>query len=397
MKNQWVTFFQGTVLVRARGVGVERFVNRLMNAQIALWNIKRQGTDTITFYVMLKDIHKLRRYVRKEPIRLSFLRGVGMPFLWKRVMKNSGFFVGIILFLGAVFLLSNMVWGIEIKGASPELEHKIEKQLKEMGITKGKLRFYIDDVQTIQRKLTNELKEVTWIGVQLKGTTYHFEVVEKNTPPPVEYIGPQNLIAKKNGVIVQLFIENGQPLVSVHEYVAKGQILVQGVIGKGEFSKVVPAKGEVWAETWYKTDVELPLTSQFTVMTGNSHKTHRLSFGSFSIPIWGFESPEFTNVQKETNQYPLHFLGWKLPISYSKEVVWETEEVERTYSKEEALEAAIAIGRDNLIKTLPEGARIKGEKVLQQRIENGKVKVSIYFQVIENIAEAQPIIQGDVE
>jgi len=32
---------------------------------------------------------------------------------------------------------------------------------------------------------------------------------------------------------------------------------------------------------------------------------------------------------------------------------------------------------------------------LQQEVDNGKVKLSINFQVIENIAEERPIIQGD--
>ncbi|UTW69945.1 hypothetical protein KHA80_03655 [Anaerobacillus sp. HL2] len=36
---------------------------------------------------------------------------------------------------------------------------------------------------------------------------------------------------------------------------------------------------------------------------------------------------------------------------------------------------------------------IKGEKVLHQTMENGKVELMIHYQVIEEISQIQPIIQ----
>jgi similar to stage IV sporulation protein len=35
------------------------------------------------------------------------------------------------------------------------------------------------------------------------------------------------------------------------------------------------------------------------------------------------------------------------------------------------------------------------EKILHESMENGKVKLSIHYQVIEDIAIGQPIIHGD--
>ncbi|MDQ7864118.1 hypothetical protein RCO48_32715 [Peribacillus frigoritolerans] len=35
------------------------------------------------------------------------------------------------------------------------------------------------------------------------------------------------------------------------------------------------------------------------------------------------------------------------------------------------------------------------KKILHESMENGKVKLSIHYQVIEDIAIGQPIIQGD--
>ena len=79
------------------------------------------------------DITKLRQIVRKSDCKVTFLQGKGLPFLWKRVLKNSGFLVGIVAFLLCIFVLSNMVWGIEVHNAKPETEHTIRKELRSNG------------------------------------------------------------------------------------------------------------------------------------------------------------------------------------------------------------------------------------------------------------------------
>jgi similar to stage IV sporulation protein len=69
--------------------------------------------------------------------------------------------------------------------------------------------------------------------------------------------------------------------------------------------------------------------------------------------------------------------------------------VSRTYNKDEAIKSAKDLARKDIKNRIPEDAIIKGEEILHQSIKNGKVRLSIHFQIIEDIAKAQPIIQGD--
>ena len=50
----------------------------------------------------------------KEIIDVSFLKGEGGPFLLKRIWKNSGFLAGALAFFAIIFILSNMIWGVEM-------------------------------------------------------------------------------------------------------------------------------------------------------------------------------------------------------------------------------------------------------------------------------------------
>lgn len=397
MKNQWILFFSGIVAVKVTGNGIERLINKLTRSGIYIWNVKRHGTHAVTFRIRLKDVNKFRQAARGSECKIEFLRRSGTPFLVKRLMKNGGFLAGAVFFLFIIFVLSNMVWGIEIKGANPATEYKIRKELDEIGVKVGKLQFFVDNVESIQSRLTNSIDEITWVGVELKGTTYSLKVVEKNEPEKPEHLSSQNLVAKKKAVIVDMFVEEGQPMVEVNQHVKPGQLLVSGLIGKEGETKEVPAKGKVFGETWYKTEVQLPLQSTFQVFNGNEKIKHYLKFGKFRLPIWNFGKPEFNSYEREINEKKVRFLKWQLPISYLEETYREKEEEERNYSETEAIEIAKEMARKDIKSQLPEDAMIKGENVLHQSIRNGKVKLSIHFQIIENIAVGQPIIQGDSE
>ncbi|MDP4083469.1 MAG: sporulation protein YqfD [Bacillota bacterium] len=392
MKNQWIEFLFGRVTVRVAGKGTERFINILIRNGLHIWDVKRHGTETITFKMRLQDALKMRKYARRSECDITFLQRSGAPFLLKRSLKNSGFIIGAAIFLFLILLLSNVVWGIEINGAKPATEHQIRKELDKMGVKVGKFQFFIDNVETIQKKLTNQIGALTWVGVELKGTTYHFQVVEKNQPKAPEVLSPRNLIAKKEATIVNYYVEKGKTVVDVHDHVKVGQLLVSGLIGKEGEEIPVAAKGEVWGETWYRSQVELPLKTKFYVFNGKEQQKHSILLGKWEIPIWGFWTPKFKEFETEENIHKIHFLKWDLPISMVNSTVREREEVVRTYGVQEAFKIAVELAKKNVIKNhLDEEASIKDEKILHKSIVDGKVKLEVLFIAVENIAKAQPI------
>ncbi|ASS86600.1 sporulation protein YqfD [Anoxybacillus geothermalis] len=395
MKNEWVDTLAGSVRVKAEGKGIERLINACVRQGIAVWNVKKHSRETATFFIKLSDVKRFRHIARQSECKLSFVGRRGLPFFWRRARRNSGFGLGLLLFAAIVFLLSNVVWSIDIEGASPETEHQIVRELKRMGVERGVFQFLLDDPETLQRKLTERIHDITWVGVEWEGTLLHFRVVEKEIPEPKEPIPPRHLVAKKEAVIADLFVEEGQPLVSVNDYVQKGQLLVSGVIGAEGRTKFVPATGKVLGETWYKSTVVLPLETTFHVLTGAFAERHYIAMGRFSLPIWGWEKPAFAHTVIETKKRPFRFWKWDLPVYYERVTIREAEEVKRSYTWEEAFAEAKKIARRELRAKLPEEAVIRGEKVLHQTKENGKVRVELHYEVIENIAVPQPIVQGD--
>lgn len=132
-----------------------------------------------------------------------------------------------------------------------------------------------------------------------------------------------------------MFVEKGEPLVTVNQHVEKGQMLVSGLIGSEEEKQKVGAKGKIYGETWYKSKVTVPLETSFDVFTGKVRTSHKLSFGSFSVPVWGFsfKKEEFSRPKTETEKHSLHFMNFTLPVAYEKEHTRESEQIKRVYSK----------------------------------------------------------------
>ena len=99
------------------------------------------------------------------------------------------------------------------------------------------------------------------MGLEVRGTTYHFKIVE-NEPKKEKEQRPQNLVAKRSDYY-KTFVEVGKPVVLKNDHVEKGQILVSGIYGNEESPTIVSAKGIVYGETWYTSKVDVPLKTQF--------------------------------------------------------------------------------------------------------------------------------------
>ncbi|WP_257346039.1 sporulation protein YqfD [Pseudalkalibacillus decolorationis] len=395
MKKNWTKYLYGTVIIKVEGEHAEAFLNHCLTNGILLWDITRKQDNELELNMFLKDALRIKPYLRKSGCTFKVQEKKGIPFLLKRMVKRSGFVLGLGIFLIIITLLSNMVWNIEISGAEPKTEHRLRTIINELGIEKGKLLFTLPNVRSVQHLVTEKMDEVTWVGVTLEGTTFHFRVVEKKLPEKVESVGPQNLVADKKAVITKMFIEKGLPKVEVNQTVQKGELLVSGTIGKDKNTRIVAAKGKVFGEVWYQTDVTVPLRSNYNTYTGERTTKHYVSLFGLKVPVWGFGNIDYSNYELMLDKKPFRFIKWETPFSYIQKDFLEAEQITKSYTKKEALAIAKEMAREDLGNTLDDEATIKSGKILRHTVDNGKVNVSIYFKVIENIAKEQPIIGGD--
>ncbi|WP_047981459.1 sporulation protein YqfD [Ornithinibacillus contaminans] len=408
MKRIQGSFIQGYVRVLVKGDKPELFFQECVTNGLSVWDIKREGANSCSGNVKLADIKRLKQLKRKKNYKISFQQRRGYPFIFTHLVRRKELVISCIMSILLILFLSNIIWKVEIQGDLPqELEKKITAQLTEYGVHPGAWIFTLDTPGTIQRKLTEDIPELLWVGVRQKGTSFQLEGVEKIVVNEEKEEGARNLIASKKGIIKNMYVSKGVPRVAIHDYVKPGDLLISGSLYRMENGEstdkeqrndnrvLVAAEGEVIASTWYEVEVTVPLKQNYELLTGNQEKKYYLGFQNVTLPIWGFGSPEFTEIHRDLKETPIRFFKWELPINMVEMTLSEKRYYETDRSKEEAVQVGIAQAREELQLQLGPEAKITSEKVLHESEENGKVKLYLYMTVEENITKAQPITQGD--
>ncbi|GAB3050843.1 sporulation protein YqfD [Virgibacillus ainsalahensis] len=408
MKHKQGSIITGYVTVLVKGENPELFFQACNQMDVAVWDVKRVSSDVCKGNIRLNDMNKIKSVKRRTGYKLKFIHKRGIPFFMKRFMKKKGLILGMILSIMLILFLSNIIWEVKISGVPKDIEEKISKQLDNYGIHSGAWIFTLESENQIQQQLIKDVPELLWVGVQQKGTTFYLEGVEKIVVKEEVEKEPRNLIATKKGVIKNMYVSNGLPKVRVNDYVEEGDILVSGILNEEDNEDddaednenelgLVAADGEITATTWYEVSVTVPLEGNYEFLTGNREKKYYVQIGKLKLPIWGFGSPEYEEIHREMNDESLYFFKWPLPVNIVETILSEKSfnNIERT--KEEAVKIGIEQAKSELKLQLGPESQIISEKVLQETLENGKVKLNLYISVEENIATAQPLTKGSTK
>jgi len=394
--KEMIHWWEGYVIIRIKGNKLERLINRMMNRRFAAWDLIRSSEDEAQLSIALSDFFQLRVLLKETGCRARIIRKKGLPFQIRRIKRRSGLFAGAISFVLILYMLSSMIWSVEIEGVKlPETEILIRQELAKLGVKPGSFKFKTEDESIIQRKIMERMPTVTWVGYRYEGTTAYLKVVEKTLPEQLSKTNPRHLVAKKKAIIYDFFVEQGQPMVKINQYVKPGDILVSGIIGKEDDSKIVSAKGKVWGEVWYESKVEVPLIQKRNVLTGDQKELYYIKIGKWPLKVWGYGDIPFKNHLSTDKEFNFNIKDWTFPISWVKETISSTKSKEVKISEQEALEIGKKLSRDQLYRKLQPEAEIKEENVLRKHLENGKVYIKMHYTVIEEIASEQLIIQGE--
>jgi similar to stage IV sporulation protein len=403
MKHIQGAYLKGYVTVLVKGNMPELFFQKCNGKGIAVWNVKKVAADACEGNIKLRDIKYMKALRRQTSYKLTFTHKKGSPFLLARLLGNKQLLIGLILSIMLIIFLSNIIWEVKITGVPKDIEEKISKQLNEYGIHSGSWVFSLDSPGEIQQKLVYDIPELLWVGVDQKGTTYYLEGVEKTIVKKGKIKGPQNLVATKKGVIKKMYVTKGLPMVEINDYVEPGDILVSGVIDESlkddnkdtekDDSHVdyVAAEGDITATTWYEVTVTVPMHTSKETLTGNREKKYDIRFGKVRLPIWGFGTPEYAAIHRESNEKPIRFVKWDLPVRIVSTTLSEKVYNKEVRTKRDAIAVGMKQAKQELQLELGPEAVILSEKILHETSGHGKVKLNLYLSVEEDIIEAQPI------
>lgn len=391
-----ISYLKGYVKISAKGYFLERFLNLCKMEDIILLNLYYISPYEISAKVSILAFKSLRKAARKTRTKVRISSKHGLPFLLNRNKNRRGFLLGLAVFILLIWYLSGHLMGISIEGNSKISEEKLISSLNSYGV---KIGTPLNEINTkfLKNQIMTAHDDLGWIGLNLKGSRLYISLTErkeKEVIPPTDE--PCNLVAKKDGVIRLMEIRDGQTMVLNNTLVKEGDLLVSGVIDSNSVGmRYTHSFGEVYATTWYKEEIEIPLKYKTKVFTGKKKSKTKLNFLNLSIPLYIREKSPFSlyKVKEKEKVYSLPLEIFPALTAEKKEFFQQKEQ-----TKKRTVSEAVILGKFHLMqrvnKELPKGAKI--EKVDLSFIEkDNSVIVTLECECLEDIAVKTPIDKSE--
>ncbi len=342
-----LNYIKGYVLIEVSSVFPERFINIVINKNIYVWNVKRTSDASIRLCVSEKGYKKIEEIFGKNNVKVIYHKGLSHLFF--RYKKRKAFIFGPLIFL-LLLTASNMIlWKVDIKGGDEILREKVREELKEIGVKPFAVKFNIKGSK-VQKRCLTDIDEISWMWVNVRGTTAYVEIEPRTMPPEIEKEGsPCDIVAKYDGVITKIIAREGVACVVTGDAVQKGQILISGTIESEREdvdSRFVESKGEVRAMVNHQKTLKISNKKEIKTETGRKKDIFYINFYNFRIKLSYNSSIFYTQYDKITNEKRFPFFN----IGFIKETY---KEIEKSYTDKEmniAKEEAINIFKEELEK-----------------------------------------------
>ena len=377
-------------ILKITGKRIDTFLMLLVRFSINFKVLKR-GRDFIIIEVLEEDYNNILKI--NTTYKIEILKRKGFLNI-VHFIKTRKIFITIAL-LGFVFfnLLTNMVFSIKVIDTDSELRDRILNDLEDLGLRKYSFKISYKEKEKIEEAILKKEKDILeWIEIEEVGVSYEVKLIRRVKEDIKKEKEPQDIIAKKTGLVTRIVAESGEVITKKNAYVKKGDTLISGLIkNKDNIVSKVRAEGFVYAEVWYKVSLSVPFTYHEEIKTGKNKTVLEISFLSDDISLTDFDKYKHSKDTKTVlYKHPL------LPISINltkKEEIKSTDIDFREDYKDNIKPLAV----EKLKNKLGNDIKIFSEKVLKKEENTDRIDIEIFFKVEEDITSYKSLKDFNIE
>ena len=298
----------------------------------------------------------------------------GVPAIIGRYGKRYGLYAGAVIFVLLVILSQRVVWNIEVVGCDEESKERVMDNLEELGFTYG-TDFKKIDLDKLHNDYLRFHDDLAWIFINMTGTWARVEVKELSLPDEEDNGSVMNVVASEAGRITAIEPHEGKPMVKIGDFVAKGDLLLGGIIAVGEEGvRYEPSDGHVFAEVIRTYEDKIPKTRSEKVYTGREKTENSLIFFKNEIKLSGkgrISYEEYDTIYCK-ERYSL-FGVLPLPV-FRDDVVYREYRTESTPVSKEEAGAEFDRRRQSVTEDVLGGAELVGIETEDGESENEYVR-----------------------
>lgn len=380
-----IEFFKSKVLLNVKGKNINRFIKKLIARKINVLSLKYVSKNEAYVTIYKKDYETVLKiksiYDILEEDTFGFVK-------IKKVLKLNRHLIIILLFCFLLFyVLTNMVFDIEVVHSNKEIRNLIKDELKLNGIKKYSFKKSFKEKNQIKEKILNKYPDkIEWLEIIEEGTRYIVRVEEREIPSKSEDNKPRHIVAKKDAVLKKVVASEGDIVRDSDDYVKKGDIIVTGEVMLNEnVMGKVKAEGKAYGEVWYVIKTEYPFVYFEEKETGKKKDVYVLEFLNHNFEF------TFNKFKNKKIKDDVIFSSQLLPIKFVRQSQKEVKQKKWVLTFDEALLKAKELSIKKVEKSLGENEYIIRNKYLKSSMKNSTIEVEMFFAVYEDVTAYKEI------
>lgn len=343
MKDKILKIFSSNIKIKVTGKNINNFLKRLIYNNINIIKVVNVSYKEADLIINYQDLEKINKY--KTIYNIEVIEYQGKLKLLKLIKKNIFIISFLILSLIIIYILSNVIFTVEVIHSNSSIIKLLEKELNYYGIKKYSFVKSYNEIEKIENKILKDNKDnLEWLEITREGTKYIVRVEERIINKDNQDTAIYNITASKNAIIKVIEATKGEKQKEVNNYVTKGEVIISPYITMPNNEKVLSsAKGSVLGEVWYTINIEYPYSYNEISYTGNSKKVWTFTFLNKRISLFDFK--KYKSFNKDTK---VIFKDNISSLSLNKEYQYETKVINDILTYDEVKEKAINLAKKKL-------------------------------------------------
>lgn len=382
MKNKFIYSINSKISIYIIGNNPERFILRLNKKKINIYKVHKISKEKVEIIIDYYNFEKVLKLNTIYDIKIN--NYLGLIKLKKQLFKYYYLIIIFIICIIYLYILSSMIFNVEIITNDQDMKLKLISTLKKYDISKYHFKKSYKYIQNVKNNILEEYHDyIEWVEIEKIGTKYILKYEPKVIKKEEEQKEFRHIVAKKNAIISKIYSSTGQIVKNKYSYVKKGDIIISGYIYLNDkIQSTISAEGKVYGEVWYITNVVYPFNYYEKNKTGKKKTVYSVKFFDKNIELFNFD--KFND--KIVDEHIL-LKGDIFPIKFVKEKQEEVIIKTGMNSLEETKLKAIELAYDKMRQGLKSDEYIIKHKVLDSKIIDKGVEMKIFFSVCEDIGE----------
>ena len=380
------------IKIKICGRNVNNYIRRMVKRKINFIRIIPLSDNEVNVILRYSDYLLLISY-KSILYDVSIIEKYGLLKVKDKISTNKILILFSILGCILLYLLSNMIFKVEVIHQDKNIRSLIYDELRDYGIHKYSFKKSYIELERIEDEILDNNKEkLEWIEIVINGTFVEVKVEERVINDDENIFKYQNIVSKKNAVITDVKAVRGEIVKEEGIYVKKGDVVISGEIVHPNNSKsLTMALGEVYGEVWYEIDIDYPFVYQESNLTGRCDSGLKLKFFDRQFRFFSKE-----NYKSFSSKNKILVSDNLLNLEIIREKRYELDIRDEVYTEELVESKAVSYIREKIMSDNSDIKDIIGVEVLDREIDYDGINFKFFVTTLESIGEAEEMV-GETE